>query len=310
MRISVIIPSYQTAAYLEQTLLSVLEQGHADLELLVIDGGSTDGSIDILRKYERHLAFWCSEPDRGQAHAINKGLHRMSGEVWSYLNSDDLLSPGALRTVVDLMSDPSLCWLGGVAEIFCGEEIIGRIDAHLPDHKSDFLTPWNRPYPYVFPCSVASFMRRGLFEEIGDLNEHLHYSMDIEYYARCVFQKNITPRLIPEILGRWRWHDTSKTSGAGMAYGFREDEIQIAETYLSLLTIEEQARLKQELRFEKKQIIARKAVYLHQQGVSGKALDLLLRSAFSNPSQLWFRPWLGAMRRCFIPRKQALGTPV
>ncbi len=310
MRISVIIPSYQTAAYLEQTLLSVLDQGHGDLELLVIDGGSTDGSIDIIRKYERHLAFWCSEPDRGQTHAINKGLHRMSGEVWSYLNSDDLLGPGALRTVSDLMSDPSLHWLGGVAEIFCGEEIRGRIDAHLPEQKSDFLTPWNRPHPYVFPCSVASFMRRGLFEEIGDLNERLHYSMDIEYYARCVFQKNIIPRLIPEILGRWRWHDTSKTAGVGVAYGFREDEIQIAETYLPLLTIEEQVRLRRELRFEKKQIITRKAVYLHQQGVSSKAFGLLLHSAICDPSQLWFRPWLGAIRRCFSRRKPTLITPV
>lgn len=104
-RISVVTPSYNQAGFLEATLRSVLLQGYPDLELIVIDGGSTDGSVDILRQYFPWLTYCCSEPDRGQSHAINKGFARATGEILAWLNSDDLYYPGAIWRAAEAMTE-------------------------------------------------------------------------------------------------------------------------------------------------------------------------------------------------------------
>src|SRR5690554_4018590 len=105
--ISIVTPSFNQGHYLEETIDSVLSQNYPNLEYVVIDGGSTDGSVDIIKKYEKHLKYWVSEGDRGQSHAINKGLARCTGEVFNWLNSDDYLEPGALQTIGEAFENPN-----------------------------------------------------------------------------------------------------------------------------------------------------------------------------------------------------------
>src|SRR5689334_14364587 len=100
LKLSIVTPSFNQAQYLEETIKSVLDQAYPDLEYIVIDGGSRDNSVEIIKRYETHLAYWISEPDRGQTHAINKGLARATGDIVAYINSDDVYMPGAFEAAV------------------------------------------------------------------------------------------------------------------------------------------------------------------------------------------------------------------
>ncbi len=102
IKISVVTPSYNQGPYLEKTILSVIEQGYPNLEYIIIDGGSTDNSLEIIKKYERHLSYWVSEKDRGQSHAINKGFGHAGGDLFGWLNSDDFYAPDALKTAAEV----------------------------------------------------------------------------------------------------------------------------------------------------------------------------------------------------------------
>src|SRR6188508_319880 len=107
-RISIVTPSYNQGRFIEQTIRSVVDQGYPNLEYIIIDGGSKDGTVDIIRRYEKRLAYWVSENDRGAADAISKGFARATGEVFAYLNSDDVYLPGALQTIAHVMRDPAI----------------------------------------------------------------------------------------------------------------------------------------------------------------------------------------------------------
>src|SRR5690349_20315753 len=166
-RISIVTPSYNQGQYLEQTIRSVLEQGYPNLQYIICDGGSTDGSVEIIKKYEKHLAWWCSEKDRGQSHAINKGFQHATGDVYAYLNSDDYYLPGALNRVAE-------AWQAG------GRFIVGW-SQYLEPH-GDF-----RPYPvqqhgepsdWLIKNPIpqqSSFWSAQLFKQLGPFREDLHY---------------------------------------------------------------------------------------------------------------------------------------
>ncbi len=298
MKISIVIPTFNQAAFLEETLRSVLDQNYPDLELIVVDGGSTDGTVRVLETYAPRLAWWVSERDRGQTDAINKGLGRITGEVWSYLNSDDLLAPGALRRMRECFANPDVSWVGAVSTIFDKTGERGRIEPAPAQRPRDYLTPWSRPMQHIFPCSNVCFMRRAILDRCGLFDESYHYSMDMEYYTRVTFA-GFSMLRIPDVLGHWRWHDSSKTMTDGIAWRFLEAELRIAEHFLPRLDPPERAEVAREITEMHRQLAVRRAQ--HTAGSRSDRLQRLLREGRAMPSLLWFRPWLGAVRRVFFP---------
>ena len=298
MKISIVIPTYNQAAYLEATLRSVLDQNYPELELIVCDGGSTDGTREILERYSAQLAWWVSEKDRGQTDAINKGLRRITGEVWSYLNSDDLLAPGCLKRIAECFSDPKVQWVGGVSTMFDENGERGRIASEPAQRKRDYLTPWNRPMKYIFPCSNVCFMQSEILGRCGTFDESYHYSMDMEFYTRVAFAGFEMLRL-PEVLGHWRWHASSKTMRDGMAYRFLEEELRIAEHFLEKLDPPERSEVAREIAEMRKHLAVRRAIYVAP--APWEQFRRLMADLPQTPSLLWFRPWLGAVRRALFP---------
>jgi glycosyltransferase involved in cell wall biosynthesis len=203
--VSIVTPSFNQAAFLEETLRSVLEQDYEPIEYVVVDGGSTDGSVEIVRRYEDRLAWWTSEPDRGQAHAINKGFARSNGEYLGWLNSDDTLLPGAIsRLVAALERDPGLALVYG--------------DAVWLDESSRELGPLRAREWGLRAMSrsgsahllqPASLWRRETWERVGPLDESLHYVFDTAFFLRMAAMGRA--RHLPEPLAGYRLHPASKT---------------------------------------------------------------------------------------------------
>ena len=298
-RISVIVPTLNQASFLEETLRSVLDQNYPDVELIVIDGGSTDGSLAILQRYSPRLAHWESAPDRGQSHAINKGLARATGEIWCYLNSDDLLRPGSLARVGEMFRDPEVEWVGGITVIFDEHSERGTVTPQEPATVKEILTPWSRSVEHVFPCSNVCFMRRSIFQRLGGLDESYHYSMDMEFYTRAHFA-GIKLHRIPEVLGRWRWHDASKTVRDGSAYRFLEEELRIAAAYGDRLPPHEREELNREIACHQKTFLVRRAVHSESKKPRSTRIARLFLEAAQHPSLLWFRPWLSALKKQIV----------
>ncbi len=179
-RISVVTPSFNQAPYLEQAIRSVLSQEGVALEYFVMDGGSTDGSLEIIRAHAGRLAGWAGEPDSGQAEAINKGWARSSGEVLGWLNSDDWYCPGALRLVAgEFAAHPDMLILAGDCLMAdpAGKPV-GRKPARPFDTGRMLLTGGD------VPGQPAVFIRRSVYQTVGPLRADLHYTLDFEYWLR------------------------------------------------------------------------------------------------------------------------------
>ena len=207
-RFSVIIPSYQHGAFLERTLNSILSQDCPDVEVHVQDGGSTDQTLEILRRHGDRIR-WVSERDHGQAAAINSGLCRATGEYLCYLNSDDVLQPGALRKVRDyFVMHPAALVVYGLADFI---DEADRVLGAYPVESWDYA----RLRETCFICQPACFWRRTVLDRFGGFDESLHYAMDYEYWLRI---GATTPfHFLPEILASSRCHLAAKTFSRNLA---------------------------------------------------------------------------------------------
>ena len=274
-RVSIVTPSYNQGQFIEETIRSVLLQGYPDLEYIIIDGGSTDGSVDIIRKYEPWLAYWVSEPDKGQADAINKGWRIAKGEIVGWLNSDDMYAPGAAWIAIDFLEKHR-------------DVVLIYGDCNIIDEQGQLiLTKRSREFnlakeicsPSLIPQPTA-FFRRIVFEQVGLLDADLHYAMDYDFWTRISLKFQICH--IPRVIANFRKHIGSK-SVSQMEKFWPEVLMILERTFASPNTSASLKRLKDR---------AYSNVYLamgkehYSNGHMAKARRALIQSIRYDPSQL------------------------
>ena len=227
MKVSIITPSYNQANFIERTIQSILTQSHDDIEYIIMDGGSTDGTVEILKKYSDRI-IWRSEKDKGQSNGINKGLKIATGDVIAYLNSDDTYEPDAIKRVVNFFQkNPDKKWVYGKCKII--NENDREIRKSITAYKNILL----KKYSYSkllsenFISQPATFWRRELFSEIGYFNEDEHFCMDYEYWLRI--GKKYSAGVINRYLANFRYYINSKSGGVNKKQF--QDELRIAKKF-------------------------------------------------------------------------------
>jgi len=215
-RITIVTPSFNQGEYLEATICSILEQNYSNLEYFIIDGGSSDNSVSIIKKYEKYINYWISGKDGGQSEAINKGLRMATGDFISWINSDDLLQPGILAKIPSFFESKNTGLIFGKSVSF-GEHVIEKTS------RSDFDDQFPKILASVPFPQPASFFRRKVLEELGFLDESLHFGMDYDLFVRIALNFEIIP--IDEIVSRNRYHPASKTMS--MSFNFALDWVKV-----------------------------------------------------------------------------------
>ena len=207
--VSIVTPSFNQAQFIEATISSVLAQDYPRIEYIVADGGSTDGTLEILRRYSDRLA-WFSEPDRGQSHAINKGFSRARGQILAWLNSDDTYLPQAVSTAVNhLATHPDCAMVYG--EGYRIDEA-GRVTGRFPATRPFDL--WQLVYVSDFILQQTVFFRRDAVEAVGGLDESLNWGMDWDLFIRI--GKRFQVDYLPQYMGNLREYRTAKTASGGI----------------------------------------------------------------------------------------------
>ena len=221
--ITIVTPTYNSERYLEATIQSVLNQNYPALEYIIIDGASTDSTLDIIRRYASHLAYWVSEPDNGMYDALQKGFDRSTGQIMAWLNSDDMYPAWTLHTVASIFSDlPTVDWITSIRPLIWNKEGLA-VDAlallgyskntffhgeHLPNHKGFTLEVIQQE---------SAFWRRNLWEAVGaTLNTSMRYAGDFELWARFYQHRDLVGVRTP--LGGFRLHGNQLSQTAAEAY--------------------------------------------------------------------------------------------
>lgn len=228
-KISIVTPSYNQGQYIEQTIDSVLSQNYSQLEYIIIDGGSKDNTIEIIKKYEKYLTYWVSESDKGQSDAINKGLRLCTGDVFNWLNSDDYYERDTLNIVGEAFKDTNCNVLCGKSRIFKGDKtMFYSTGTDIYSNNLAKTIGWARI------DQPETFIRRSIFDKIGLVNQEMHYIMDKELWIRILFAFGLDGiRKCDNILANFRLHEGSKTVSFAEKFALETDSLfyHIAKSY-------------------------------------------------------------------------------
>lgn len=210
MKTSIIVPSYNQGHFIKETLDSILSQNLPDFELIIIDGGSKDKSVSIIKDYEPYITYWVSEPDHGQSHAINKGFERCTGDIICWLNSDDLFMPDTLKEVSAIFeSHPELDFILGETEMFNKNGIVSSSRLKNVELEGQMLAG-------VATSQPSYFFKKSLLDRSGPLNEALHYGMDYDFFLRLTLLGQY--KYFDKTWSRYRLHDDSKTETSQLKF--------------------------------------------------------------------------------------------
>ena len=214
-RITVVTPSFNQGKFIEQTIQSVINQNYPNLEYIIIDGGSTDETLEIIKKYSNFISYWVSEKDNGQSDAINKGLKKATGEVFNWLNSDDYYLPDALLTVGRVFKEKA------EMNVFCGREVVLLPNGNLtnPNPPTSILPTLEATIAVGNICQPPTFFRLAALRQLGELSNKLHFCMDADLWLRYLTKfglGNVEQR--PKVLNVFRIHPQAKSSNAKKIY--------------------------------------------------------------------------------------------
>lgn len=300
-KITVITPSYNQGNYIEETILSVINQDYPNIEYIIIDGGSTDNTTEVISKYADRITYWISEPDKGQPNAINKGLKKATGDIIAFINSDDYYEPGIFKFIAEQYSKGHQWIIGSVRNfrIENGESCIVKQKAN--NQLIDWLLRVNENH------QPGNFWSRNMFAQVGFMDETLQYSFDWDYWLKFIVS-GFTPTIFnEETVAHFRLHNESKTVKHWRK--FNQEYVYLIDKYKKRLPATEIKRADQEV---KGLLLNEKIVFGRIESINGRFKDSrsYFREAFTiSPSVIFSRKFLFEFFKAtvYMPLRKRIG---